>query len=483
MKALPFKERIGQQRELLHTTPEQLLARVEASHYGPKSKQILRDHVNYESTGSVGFALFECPPAIVRGENATVFDADGKSYVDMLAGFSVSNIGHCNPDVRKAISDQAEKLIHYFDMPNEPRERLAKRLVDLVPGHGDRRVAFGVTGSDSIELAVKLARWYTGAPTILSAYGAYHGTSHGTMGMTAKGGMWGYFYPVGPHDTAQGKIPFSYPYRSALGASPETDAEACVAYVRRLMRGKESPFGDGRGVSNVAAIVMEPMQGSAGYIIPGDGYLAGLRELCDEFGILLIFDEIQTGMGRSGRMWASEHEGVVPDLMVTSKGLASGIPISALIGPSEILSSWGVGAHVATFAATPLAAAAANATLDVYERDNIVGRAAEMGDYFLDGLRGLQEKHPLLGWIDARGLFVGLELVLDRKTKEPAPEATTFVLNQCVRDGLIFEKGGYYYNRMQLIPPLTIEKEQIDEAVRILDKAFGDAEREFNIRF
>lgn len=480
MKPVSFEDRIVKQRESMRASPEDLLARVEASHYGPKSKQLLRDQVNHESTGAVGFSLFDCPPAIVRGENDRVFDADGKAYIDMLAGFSVSNIGHSHPEVRKAISDQAEQLIHYFDLANEPRERLAKRLTELVPGE-DRRVAFGVSGADSVDLAIKSARWYTGAPTILSAYGAYHGTTGGTMGTTAKGGMWGYFYPVGPHDTGHAKIPFSYPYRSALGASPENDAEACLDYIRRLMRGKESPFGDGRAVSNVAAILMEPMQGSAGYIIPGEGYLAGLRELCDEFGILLILDEIQTGMGRSGRMWASEHEGVVPDMMTTSKGLASGLPISALVGSSDILSSWGPGAHVGTFAATPLAAAAANATLDVYERENIVGRAADTGAYFLDQLRELQEKHPLLGWIDARGLFVGLELVLDRKTKEPAADAATYVLNQCVRDGLIFEKGGYYYNRLQLIPPLTIEKAQIDEAIRILDKAFGDAEREFNV--
>lgn len=481
MTLSPFEVRITKQREGMHTSPDDLLARIEASHYGPKSKQILRDQANLESTGAIGFGLFDCPPAIVRGENATVFDADGVRYIDMLAGFSVSNIGHCQPDVRKAINDQSEKLIHYFDFANEPREKLAKRLVELAPGE-DRRVAFGVTGSDSVDLAIKLARWYTGAPTILSAYGAYHGTTQGTMAMTAKGGMWGYFYPVGPHDTGHAKIPYSYPYRSAVGASPENDAEACLDFVRRLMRGKESPFGDGRGISNVAAILMEPMQASAGYIIPGEGYLAGLREICDEFGMMFILDEIQTGMGRSGKMWASEHEGVIPDLMVTSKGLASGMPVSALIGSSEVLSSWGPGAHVSTFAATPVACAAANATLDVFERDNIVEGAAKMGAYFLDKLKELQDKHPILGWIDARGLFIGLELVRDRKTKEPASEETTFVLNQCVRDGLLFEKGGYYYNRMQLIPPLTIEKSQVDEAIAILDKAFGDAERKFDIR-
>src|SRR5699024_6345009 len=231
--------------------------------------------------------------------------------------------------------------------------------------------------------------------------------------------------PVGPHDTAHAKIPFSYPYRSAVGASPETDAEATLEFIRKMFQGKESPYGDGRGISNVAAILMEPMQGSAGYIIPGDGYLQGLREICDEFGILLILDEIQAGMGRTGKLWASEHYGVVPDLMVTSKGLASGMPLSAVVGDSQILESWGPGAHVSTFAGSALAVAAANATLDIYREEDVVSQAASNGEYFAEKLRDLQSIHPILGWIDAKGLFIGLELVADRNTKEPAPEAAS----------------------------------------------------------
>ena len=476
-----FEKRVIEQRKHMRVSPEQLLERVERSPYGPRSKEILRTAVEHESTGIVGFGLFDCPPAIVRGEGASVWDADGKEYVDMLAGFSVSNLGHGNPDVLSAIRDQSEQLVHYFDLPNEPRERLAARLAELGPGDVKRRVVFGVTGADAIELAIKLARWYTGAPTILSAYGGYHGTTGGTMATTAKGGMWGFFYPVGPHDAGHAKIPFSYPYRCPVGADPEHCAEACLEFLRRLLLGKETPFGDARVVSNVAAVLLEPMQASAGYVIPGEGYLRGIRELCDEFGFLLIDDEIQAGMGRTGRLWACEHEDVVPDLVTVSKGLASGMPISAVLATDEIGSSWGPGAHVATFAATPVAAAAANATLDVYERDGVVQRAADTGAYFLDRLLELQDKHPILGWIDAKGLFVGLELVRDRKTKEPAAEEATIALDHCVREGLLFEKGGYLYNRFQLIPSLTIERAQIDRAVEILDGAFEAAERHAGI--
>lgn len=471
---------MARQRERLHTDEKELLARVDNSSYGPQSKRILRQMVESESTGQVGFSLFDCPPVIVRGENATVYDADGKSYIDMLAGFSVSNVGQANPEIAAAIAKQAEDLIHYFDLPNEPRERLAARLSDLAPGD-DRKVAFAVTGAEAIDLSIKLARWYTGAPQILSAYGGYHGTTQGTMATTTKGGMWSYFYPVGPHEAGHAKIPFSYPYRCPVGAPPEHCAEACLEFVRRMFRGKETPFGDGRGVSNVAAILLEPMQASAGYVIPGDGYLAGIREICDEFGMLLILDEIQAGLGRTGRWWASEHEGVVPDIMTVSKGLASGIPISAVVAAGELLNSWGPGAHVGTFAATPLASAAAHATLDIYERDGLVDRADSMGDYFRERLDELADKHPIIGWIDAKGLFIGIELVNDRKTKEPAVEGTQLVLEHCVSAGLLFERGGYYYNRLQLIPPLTIEHSQIDSAISILDDAFTAAERELGI--
>ncbi|MBO0773794.1 MAG: aspartate aminotransferase family protein [Actinobacteria bacterium] len=472
-----FGERLVAQRERLHASPAELLERVEASGYGPRSKEILREHVRTESTGQVGFALFGCPPAIVRGEGALVWDADGKEYVDLLAGFSVSNLGHCHPAVTAAVSAQAGRLLHYFDLPGEQRERLAARLAGLAPGDRRRRVVFGTTGADAAELAIRLARWYTGAPIILSGYGGYHGTTGATMATTAKGGMWAFHYPVLPADSGHAKIPYSYPYRCPVGAPPEHCAEACLEFTRRMLLGKESPFTEHRaGVSNVAAVLLEPMQASAGYIIPGDGYLRGMRELCDEFGFLLIDDEIQAGMGRTGRMWACDHEQVVPDLMLVSKGLASGLPVSAVIADDEIAASWGPGAHVGTFAATALACAAANATLDVYEAEGLAGRAAETGDYFADQLRALQARHPILGWVDARGLFLGLEFVRDRITKEPAAEEAGWMLDFCVREGLLFEKGGYYYNRFQLIPSLVIDKELVDRAVGILDRAMTMAE-------
>jgi 4-aminobutyrate aminotransferase-like enzyme len=476
-----FESRVVEQRQRMTTSAKELAERVEQSPYGPRSREILHRMVEHESTGQVGFGLFPCPPAIVKGQGARVWDADGKQYIDMLAGFSVSNVGHCHPKVVSAIGEQSQQLIHYFDLPNEPRERLAERLAGLAPGDAKKRVLFGVGGADAIDLAIKAARWHTGAPMVLSTYGGYHGTTAGTMATTAKGGMWGYFYPVGPHDAGHAKIPFSYPYRCPVGADPEHCADACLEFVRRLLAGKETPLGDARGVNNVSALLVEPMQASAGYIIPGEGYLRGLREICDEHDMLLIADEIQTGMGRSGSLWACDHEHVVPDMLATSKGLAAGMPISALIAREPILAGWGPGAHVATFAATPLACASAHAALDVLQEERLADQAGATGKYFRDGLLALQERHPILGWVDARGLFIGLEFVRDRETKEPADVEAGWMLEHCVAEGLLFERGGYLYNRFQLIPPLVISRDEIDHALSILDAAMTMAEQRSGI--
>lgn len=473
-----FEQRTIAQRRRLRTTPQELLARIESSPYGERSREVLRQAARHESTGAGCWGAYPWPPVIVRGAGAAVWDADGREYVDMSCGFGVSNVGHADPRVAAAIAQQAAELIHYFDFPNVGRERLAARLAELAPGERARRVAFAVTGAEAIDLAIKMARWYTGAPLVLSAYGGYHGTTAGTMALTTKGAMWGYWNPVLPHDSGHLFIPYSYPYRCPVGAEPEHCAEACLEFIRRMLTGRETPIGDpSRPISNAAAILLEPMQASAGYVIPGRGYLQGMRELCDEFDLLFIDDEIQAGMGRSGRMWACEHEGVVPDIMTVSKGLASGIPISAVIADEQIATSWGPGAHVATFAATPVATAAANATLDIFAAEDLPARAAASGAYLRERLDELAERHPIVGWIDSAGLFVGVELVRDRATKEPAAAETRAVHERCITDGLLFQTGGPLGNRLQLVAPLVIEREQIDRAIKILDRAFGEVER------
>ena len=460
-------------REALVGDPKGLLDRVEKSTCGPKSKALLREFVATESTGAIAFAAYDVPPVLVRAKGATLWDADGKSYIDMIASFSVANIGQTNAAVVAAIREQSEELIHCFDLPNQPRTALARRLLDLTPGEHEKRVAFGVTGSDATEVAMRMARWYTGAPMILSAYAGYHGMTAATIAASGRGRAWAYYYPTGPHDSGHAKIPYPYPYRCPFGSSdPEECASRCVEFLRMLLSSSTSPLGGGKGdICNVAAVLVEPMQAAGGYIIPPPSFLKGLRELCDEFGILLILDEIQTGLGRTGKLWGCDHSGVVPDIMAIGKSLGGGMPISAVVARSEIAASWGPGAHLSTFAATPLASAAANAALDYLVDNRLPELAATTGAYLKDLLLELSASHALIGSVDSCGLFTGIEFVRDRETKEPASEEAAWMLDFCKTEGLLLQRGGPFGNRFMLIPPLVISKDEIDEAVAILGRA------------
>jgi 4-aminobutyrate aminotransferase-like enzyme len=256
----------------------------------------------------------------------------------------------------------------------------------------------------------------------------------------------------------------------------------CMKSFEKLLESHESPFTDGmNGITNVAAILASPFQSSAGYYIPPREYLQELRRIADRFGMLLIVDEIQTGMGRSGKLWAFEHSGIEPDGFVTSKALGGGLPISAVVAREEILMEWGPGAHVSTQAGNVLACAAGNHVLKTVSTESFLRKVNERGAYFMEGLLDLEKRHPIIGHIDNCGLYTGVELVNDRKTKEPAAQASKLVRDRCVAEGLLFENGGYYFNRLQLIPPLNVEHGVLDDAFKIFDKVFGEAEKKFGI--
>jgi 4-aminobutyrate aminotransferase-like enzyme len=253
-------------------------------------------------------------------------------------------------------------------------------------------------------------------------------------------------------------------------------------YLERALESKETPFSDGyNNITNIAAILVEPFQSSAGYYIPPKEYLQELRRICDKFGFLLIIDEIQAGLGRSGKMWAFEHSGIEPDMIVTSKALGGGLPISVVIAKEEILMEWGPGAHVSTQAGNVLACTAGNYVLDVVSKPEFLAKVNDVGTYFKEGWLDLQKRHPLIGYIDNLGLYTGIEFVKDLKTKEPAPEATTYIRDAAVREGMVFEKGGYYHNRVQLIPALNIPKDVLNNAFVKFDKIIGEAEKKFGI--
>tara|TARA_B100000809_G_scaffold238022_1_gene258427 strand:- start:2314 stop:3771 length:1458 start_codon:yes stop_codon:yes gene_type:complete len=471
-----FSDNVVKQRAQLRLTRENLDERIEKAPFGEKTKALARKWAELESVGGPGCGVFDIPPVFVSGKGALLYDADGKEYVDMLAGHSVSNLGHCNDELTAIIQQQAAKLTHCFDYPHEERIRLAEKLVAHSRMDDGAKVVFGVTGSEAIELAVRAARYYTGQPFILTAYGDYHGVTYGTMGLTGKGSMQSYFYPIRP-DQAIGHFHFPHSYRS----EPGRELDPLKAF-ERLLDSSESPYTDGTsGVCNVAAIVVEPFQSAAGYYVPPVEYLQELRRIADKFGMLLVVDEIQAGMGRSGKLWAFEHSGIVPDMIVTSKTLGGGVPLSAVIARGDILGQWGPGAHVATQAANVLACAAGNYVLDTVSSDAFLERVNEAGEHLVRGLRTLESRHAIIGYIDNRGLYTGVELVLDRETKEPAMDAAGFIRDRAVGEGLLFERGGYYNNRLQLIPPLTITNGEIDRAIAILDTVLGEAETQFKI--
>jgi len=478
-----FKERVLKQGRGITVTVEELRRKIKDSSYGPETKRLLKKWIKYESIGEPGFGIYEKgPPIMEYGSGASLYDADGEEWIDCLAGFSVNNVGICNPEVIKAIEEQLKKLIQYYDFPSVPRIKLSENLVNITPGDFPKKVIYGVTGSEAVETAIQIARWYTEKPFILVPYGDYHGRTPGTMGMTSKAIMWKYYYPVPPHDTAIAYFPYPYCYRCPYDKEYPSCDFYCIKGLENLFNSSQTPFFDVQnGISNVAGIIIEPMQASAGYIIPPEEYLAKLQKVCGKYGILLIVDEVQSGMGRSGKMWACEHSKVTPDILCFGKSLGGGLPISGIVGRTEIMDSWGPVAHLGTFAGTVLACAAGNKVLEIIQKKKICELAAENGEYFLKGLKHLAKKHLIVGDVQGKGFFIGVEFVRNRKTKEPAKKESLFMMNECLKERLIFALSGWYNNRFTLIPPLVISKKQIDRCLDILNRVFGKTENKFGI--
>jgi 4-aminobutyrate aminotransferase-like enzyme len=480
-KCADLKEWSFKQRQRLKTNHQKLFKKIDEAPFGKNAKKQAKKWAQNESFGTVGWALFSTTPIIERAEGSILYDVDGKEYLDLLSGLSVNQFGNCQKDITKIIQNQAAKLTHYFDFPHPERIKLGEKLIKNSKMSGKIKVAFGVTGSDSIELAVRAARYYTGNPYIITAYGDYHGVTYGTMGLTSKGGMQLYFHPVTP-DQLVGYFHFPHEYRTPKDDYPGWGLEALKIFERAL-ESKETPYTEGcTGINNVAAILVEPFQSSAGYYIPPLEYLQEIRRICDKFGMLMIVDEIQAGLGRSGKVWAFEHSGIEPDMICTSKALGGGLPISAVIARSEILSEWGPTAHVSTQAGNVVACAAGNYVIDLVSSQKFLKQVNHVGSYFYEGLKELQKKHQIVGYIDNMGIYTGIELVNNRKTKEPAIEAATFIRDSAVEKGLLFEKGGYYHNRLQCIPALNISESILDEVLEKFDNLFWEAEKKFGIK-
>ena len=421
---------------------------------GPKAKAIIERDARVVSPSYTR----DYPLVIARGDGAVVEDVDGNLFLDCTAGIAVTATGHSHPEVVQAITDQARSFLHMSgtDFYYEPQVRLAEELSAIAPMPGPHRSFFGNSGTEAVEAALKLAKYYTKRHCIIAFLGAFHGRSMGSLSATAsKVTQRRGFSPLVP-----GTYHVPYPDVYRFPGSPEACAAQSLAYLEDLFAQLVPP-------DEVAAILVEPIQGEGGYVVPPDEFLHGLRDVANRHGIVLIADEVQSGMGRTGRMFAIEHTGVTPDVVTIAKGIASGLPLGVATAKSDVM-SWPPGSHASTFGGNPVACAAALATIRLL-RDSLIENARVVGAHMMAAAKALMERHPIVGDVRGRGLMIGVELVRDRATKERAITERNALVQECFRRGLLVLGAGR--NAIRLSPPLVLTKEQSDTAIGILDQA------------
>lgn len=403
---------------------------------------------------------------VERGEGAYLYGSDGRRYLDFTSGIGVTNTGHCHPRVVRAIQTQAERLLHgqITIVRHPPLQDLMAELRTVVPDDLDC-FFFSSSGSEAVEGALKLARHATGRTNVISFQGGYHGRSVGAMAITtAKTIYRGHYQPLMP-GTFVAPFPYTFRYRQ----NPETLSSWCLEELRHLLLTQTAP-------SETAALIVEPVLGEGGYVVPPASFLRGLREICNEHGILLIFDEIQTGFGRTGRFFALEHFGVRPDVLIMAKGLASGMPLSAIAASHSLMSRWRQGSHGGTYCGNPLAVAAAAETIRVLRDEDLVGNAARQGERLMQRLTAVRFDSRIVAEVRGLGLMVGCEFVGADGTASRA--VAKRVRELCLEGGLVLITCGTHDNVIRWIPPLVVSEEQIEEAVRIFALAVLRVEQE-----
>ncbi|MBC8076439.1 MAG: acetyl ornithine aminotransferase family protein [Chloroflexales bacterium] len=400
------------------------------------------------------------PLVIARGQGCAVWDVDGNQFLDMTAGIAVLAAGHSHPRLVRAIQDQATKFTHMAgtDFYNEPMIRAAEKLVSLMPGGAGWQVFFGNSGTEAVEASIKLARYVTRRQNIIAFYGAFHGRSYGSLSLTAsKPYQRRGFFPMLPGVT---HAFYANPFRPPLGVDAERVTPVCLDFIEQTLFATTTP------PDEVAAIIVEPIQGEGGYVVPAPGFLQGLREICDRHGILLIADEVQSGVGRTGAMWAFEHEGVVPDIVASAKGLGGGMPIGAMIAREELTRQWQPGAHGNTYGGNAISCATAYETLCLVE-EGLMGNATRVGRHLMASLKDLQHRTPQIGDVRGRGLMIGVELV--DAAGAPAKVLANAVMDEAFRRGLLLLTCGA--STIRFCPPLVLTMEEADQAVALFEDA------------
>jgi 4-aminobutyrate aminotransferase len=402
------------------------------------------------------------PFVMSHGRGTEVWDVDGNRFLDFVAGIAVCSTGHAHPRVVAAIKAAADKFLHVSsDYWHENMTGLSERLAEHAP-MGEPVMSFLCqSGTESVEGAIKLARYVTGRPRFIGFLGSFHGRTMGSLSFTSskytqqKG-----FAPTMPGVT---HVPYPNPYRPLFAGADQ--GKAVLDYIRMLFERNVPP-------SEVAAMLIEPLQGEGGYIVPPDGFLAGLRALCDEHGILLIFDEVQSGVGRTGKMFACEHSGVRPDIMTSAKGLGSGMPIGAIIAKKSLMEQWKRGAHGNTFGGNPLSCAAAIATLDLVKSE-YAANAARVGEHFMGRLREMARDYPCIGQVRGKGLMIGMELIENDADRTPARALCDRLVTRGFHNGLLLLSCGV--STLRFMPPLCVTEAEVDEAVQILRVSLDQA--------
>jgi 4-aminobutyrate aminotransferase len=408
--------------------------------------------------------LYRYTPLVIdHAQGSYLYTVDGRRILDFASGIAVTNLGHGHPEVIKAAHEQLDKLVHISVVAHhQPAIQLAERIAALAPGKLDK-VFFANSGAEAVEGAIKLARYVTGRPALIAFQGAFHGRTYGALSLTASKGYYRERYePLLP---AVYHAPYPYAYRNPTGPGEAATLDYVFNAIDEMLDSRVPP-------RNVAAFIVEPVLGEGGYVVPPAAFMPRLRALCDQHGILLIADEVQSGYGRTGRMFASEHTKVVPDIMTLAKSIASGLPLSAIVASSKLMDQWEPAAHGSTFGGNPVSCAAGLATLDVFEREGILKNSVEKGAELIRRLRDLQQRMPAIGDVRGLGLMIGVELV--KKDGTPDTDLQKQIRKVCLDSGMVVLSCGPHDNVLRLVPPLNLSQAELDEGWEILNGAFQE---------
>ena len=432
---------------------------------GPKAREIVEKDARVISQSFVRFY----PLVIDGGKGAVLRDVDGNEYIDFNSGLVCLNVGHCHPKVIEAVKRQTDRYLHYSNTDFLYGEvvDLAERLGEITPSKYAKKVFFGNSGAEAIEGAAKLARWHMRRPRFIAFISAFHGRTLGSVSFTAsKPVQMRYFFPLVPGVT---HVPYPNCYRCPFHLTYPECSYWCVDFIDEYVLQKYVP------PEEVAAFVFEPIQGEGGYVVPPDGYFQRLKKLADKYGILMVDDEVQAGMARTGKWWAIEHWGVDPDIICSAKSIAAGLPLSAIIADEKIM-DWEGGTHASTFGGNPVSCVAALAVIDIIKNEKLLENATQQGAYIMKRMRELMQESEIIGDIRGKGLMIGVEIVEDKESKKVAAEKANEIMMRCWRRGVALITCGK--STLRIAPPLVITRELVDSALDIITSTIREVEKE-----